>query len=437
MKTNRVAVAALIAAVTAPAAFAQAVQWRVEDGGNGHWYAIIDRGVSDQYGLQASIAAQFGARIAALGTEGEYDAVLQLLAKQMAMLPTGAAVLLNCIGYCFGDCAAYWHDRSALTTNWSEGEPSTPDFFVCALDPPTQLLRSRSTSSGFRWVMWEWSEDCDASGVVDFGEIRDGLLPDADGNHVPDQCDVYRQANHVLNGGFEANPVNQCCTSAAHWTGGIDLVVYEWFADTGGVSIDLNTGVASSITQSIAVAQAGTYRLAFAMAGNECGGSPQTKRLRATIDTYSEEFEHVLPDGSELPGEWSVFERSLYLPAGTHSLKFQSLIGGCGGPAVDSIALHLLADCNGDGVPDIDQIRLGVLADVDQNGVPDCCDEGVSCDPCLGDVNNDGIVNGADISVLLGFWGLNGKPVAADINQYGSVDGADLAQLLGSWGQCQ
>ena len=56
--------------------------------------------------------------------------------------------------------------------------------------------------------------------------------------------------------------------------------------------------------------------------------------------------------------------------------------------------------------------------------------------PCPGDVNFDGIVNGADISVLLGFWGLNGKPVAADINRDGVVDGADLAQLLGSWGEC-
>ena len=85
---------------------------------------------------------------------------------------------------------------------------------------------------------------------------------------------------------------------------------------------------------------------------------------------------------------------------------------------------------------DYGQILDGTYADANGNGVPDCCDEGVSCDPCLGDVNNDGQVNGADISVLLGFWGLNGKPVAADINKDGSVDGADLAQLLGSWGEC-
>ena len=85
---------------------------------------------------------------------------------------------------------------------------------------------------------------------------------------------------------------------------------------------------------------------------------------------------------------------------------------------------------------DYGQILDGTFEDANGNGVPDCCDEGVSCDPCPGDVNFDGIVNGADISVLLGFWGLNGKPVAADINKDGSVDGADLAQLLGSWGEC-
>jgi hypothetical protein len=94
------------------------------------------------------------------------------------------------------------------------------------------------------------------------------------------------------------------------------------------------------------------------------------------------------------------------------------------------------ADCNGDGIVDYGQILDGTFADANANGVPDCCDEGVSCDPCLGDVNFDGIVNGADISVLLGFWGLNGKPVAADINQDGQVDGTDLANVLGSWGEC-
>jgi hypothetical protein len=55
---------------------------------------------------------------------------------------------------------------------------------------------------------------------------------------------------------------------------------------------------------------------------------------------------------------------------------------------------------------------------------------------CSADLNNDGTVSGADISVLLGYWGQSGKSVVGDINGDGLVDGADLAVLLSSWGKC-
>jgi len=38
--------------------------------------------------------------------------------------------------------------------------------------------------------------------------------------------------------------------------------------------------------------------------------------------------------------------------------------------------------------------------------------------------------------VLLGFWGQSGKGVLGDINGDGLVDAADLAMLLSSWGKC-
>jgi hypothetical protein len=87
------------------------------------------------------------------------------------------------------------------------------------------------------------------------------------------------------------------------------------------------------------------------------------------------------------------------------------------------------ADCNGDGIVDYGQILDGTLIDINGNGVPDICE-------CLADLNTDSIVNGADISVLLGYWGQSGKGVVGDINGDGLVDGADLAMLLSSWGKC-
>lgn len=54
---------------------------------------------------------------------------------------------------------------------------------------------------------------------------------------------------------------------------------------------------------------------------------------------------------------------------------------------------------------------------------------------CAGDVNDDGSVNGADLSVLLAGFGtcvVNG--VGADLNGDGAINGADLSVLLANFG---
>jgi hypothetical protein len=48
-----------------------------------------------------------------------------------------------------------------------------------------------------------------------------------------------------------------------------------------------------------------------------------------------------------------------------------------------------------------------------------------------GDVNGDGVVNGVDLSRVLGYWG-SANP-ATDFNNDGTTNGADLAFLLGNW----
>jgi len=53
---------------------------------------------------------------------------------------------------------------------------------------------------------------------------------------------------------------------------------------------------------------------------------------------------------------------------------------------------------------------------------------------CVGDINGDGTINGADLAAVLGAWG-TANP-AADLNGDGTVNGADLAIVLGKWGPC-
>ena len=50
------------------------------------------------------------------------------------------------------------------------------------------------------------------------------------------------------------------------------------------------------------------------------------------------------------------------------------------------------------------------------------------------DLNCDGVVNGADLGIMLGAWGPCGKgECVADLNGDGEVNGADLGLLLGAW----
>jgi hypothetical protein len=53
--------------------------------------------------------------------------------------------------------------------------------------------------------------------------------------------------------------------------------------------------------------------------------------------------------------------------------------------------------------------------------------------PCFGDLNDDRVVDGFDLGLLLGAWADVGP---GDLNEDGVVDGADLGLMLGVWGVC-
>ena len=96
-----------------------------------------------------------------------------------------------------------------------------------------------------------------------------------------------------------------------------------------------------------------------------------------------------------------------------------------------------LADVDADG--DLDLIigsrqGLGVYLNTDGQGTMDQPfavgnEETVAC---LGDLDGNGQVDGADLAVLLGGWG----GPSGDLDGSGTTDGADLAVLLGAWGPC-
>jgi hypothetical protein len=83
-------------------------------------------------------------------------------------------------------------------------------------------------------------------------------------------------------------------------------------------------------------------------------------------------------------------------------------------------------DCNHNGIPDSQDIAAGAM-DWNQDGVPD------SCSYAAGDLNLNGVVDGQDLSILLGWWGIS-NPLVGDLNGDGKVDGGDMGILLARYG---
>jgi hypothetical protein len=57
----------------------------------------------------------------------------------------------------------------------------------------------------------------------------------------------------------------------------------------------------------------------------------------------------------------------------------------------------------------------------------------IDYDPCVGDMNLDGSIDGFDIAIFLQGWGF---PGLSDLSGDGVTDGVDLTLLISSWGNC-
>ena len=79
----------------------------------------------------------------------------------------------------------------------------------------------------------------------------------------------------------------------------------------------------------------------------------------------------------------------------------------------------------------VGQSPSGIINDLGGSCMMSTCND---CPlPCVGDVNTDRAVDGADLGVMLSSWGTSGP---ADLNGDSTVNGADVGILLSAWGTC-
>ena len=109
-----------------------------------------------------------------------------------------------------------------------------------------------------------------------------------------------------------------------------------------------------------------------------------------------------------------------------------------GGLYISGGGTLVLTDCvvcgnTVDGVAADDNQILGDFSEPDSDNCiyADCA----NCySECPADLNQDDVVDGADIAYVLGYWGTTDK--RGDVNQDGMVDSSDIGILFSAWGPC-
>ena len=452
------------------------VQWKVSDGGNGHWY-MLDLSRRPWTGA-ADRASALGGHLVTVNSYAEH-----------------VFLRSSVFTYCCS-MSDTWMGATRSSTDeeyhWVTGEQFVPlpEIYFnnnsAGWDAPAlyleQVIRfswvgewggeSNSANEG-NFSVVEWSADCNNDGIVDYGQILTGQLSDANSNGVPDMCE-FVDCNHdgiadseqVARGqlpDYDGNNIPDCCDHGEACVMGSYPV--QWRTASGGNGHwyqSLYVGPDPTHSEAVAVASSRGAYLATMNAQEEqafCVKILQHSRAAEVVggawfglvqDRFSPVYSEpsggwVWGDGPVLFTNWASGEPSNDCFGAAEDFanirpdgrwndlnERPNCAGTLPGGVVNSVLLEWSADCNNDGTVDYGQILRGELPDINHNGTPDTCE-------CIGDIYVDRAINGADLGALLAYWGPTTSAAASracDLNGDGVVNGSDLGILLAYWGPC-
>ncbi|MCC7389158.1 MAG: hypothetical protein IT431_10360 [Phycisphaerales bacterium] len=177
-------------------------EFRVEDGGNGHWYYYDPDARAASWFEARDRAAAVGGHLATVTDAAEagfYLSLIDDLAADETMYLGGyqelPAIEPDQRWRWVTDepfSGQYW-DSWVCDPNRSQPDdaPGDAEYLLFSTCPGhnAQFLMADgpADSGGLRYIV-EWDADCNGDGLVDYGQILRGELADDDGDGVPDIC---------------------------------------------------------------------------------------------------------------------------------------------------------------------------------------------------------------------------------------------------------
>ena len=371
-------VMALVLAGSGVAVAQDAVQWRVEDGGNGHWYQQHEATGCIQSDTQ--FANDLGGNLLCVTSHEEWMFITEYALSESAVFRIGAlgpAITGDSWEWVTGEdwTVEYWAPANSSC-------PNSPYPNNGASGAQVIVNNCDDVYGGLIWddygqcdneetVLVEWSEDCNNDGIVDYGQIVDGTLKDYDHDNIPDICEAVEWS--VSDGGN------------GHWyfsfQSEVPLSAEDHFSEA-----ELLSGHTITIT------------------------SPEENEIGFLVDGGRSSFIGLRKQAGNNVPAWVTGEEvtytNWYSGEGSNSQERYANYWAQSGPPSSGwqdtnltpdilSVIEFEADCNNDGLVDFGQIITGQLVDIDGNAVPDCCESDVSCGP---DCDQDGISDADEIA---------------------------------------
>jgi hypothetical protein len=311
-------------------------------------------------------------------------------------------------------------------TAWSPGEPNNAGDGECYVHywRWSSLGWNGTSACSSRSFVVEWDADCNHDGIVDYGQCHDGTLPDYNGNNIPDCCERgeacvvgnYPVQWRVDDGGN--GHWYRMVTTTADWQTAMRAAVAA-----GGHGATVSSMPENAFT--FGLTRPGTLAHGVWLGGsaptNSCADSASYRWANGEAMSWMNWYPGE-PNGGFGSNECAI-AYSFWTPEWNDMP--QSWSGG--------LLIEWDEDCNHDTIVDYGQILLGQLDDTNANGIPDICEVPTCRDV---DLFRNGVINGADLGILLSEWGPASANTVSDINRDGRVDGSDLGTLLAFWGPC-
>lgn len=467
------------------------MQWRVEDGGNDHWYAISH--AYGDYWQARDRAYERGGYLCTITNAAESSFVTAYIALHMNPGNPNAFWIGGRQDYPWNGPSNGWNWYGSYAnepwsfTNWAPGEPNDATN-------GEDYLQINQDNSGWNDRQWtvnalpliEWDQESIATEDRTFSASRFApAQPAPDGGEIvtfvfdgipitsqhfsvrirasadlglPDECLFFR-----INGDSPWYQAVLSGESDCAWPAscGTDYVS-DTIPHSGSMSIDVfaTPGVSAKVCPDSFVEVALQYadQMDFDCNNNRIDDAYDI--LNGLLEDCNENF---WADSCELAREPDRDCDGNGIPdccdqlSGDFDCDRNGVLDRC------DIAADSSLDCDGDGRLNLCELLIDGESDIDRNNSPDNCDilagrladcnhndisdlveladpaNDVNGDTTLDACGNgtadlfvDGVVNAADLSIMLTLWGSDDP--RGDLNRDDIVGAADLAIMLSSWG---